>query len=98
MHKISVSVDTTPGTKKDVIITCGDQTVTVDIPDAVLLGVDGTKPEPSKMLVEVMTLVGRGLTELQVKSAYVAPKPTKPSPEPDWAVDVTGKPITEKAK
>jgi hypothetical protein len=103
MNKITLEVDTTPGTTKDVTITCGDQCVTCNIPDEVLLGVDGTKPDPRKLLVDVMAHLGQALAQLAVKSVYSKDKDptqtravsraadTQPSPSADWALGITEK-------
>jgi hypothetical protein len=89
MNKIQISVDTTPGTTKDVTLTCGDQKVTLDIPDQVFYGVDGRIPDPRYILRDICAHLAIALAKLEVTSTYV-PQSEPPPPNTDTFVIPVG--------
>lgn len=81
MNQIQLTVDTTPGTTKDVTIACGDQVVKVDIPDQVFYGVDGRIPDPRFILRDICEHLGPALAQLQVTSVFKPETEVPPAPE-----------------
>lgn len=93
MNKIELTCDTTPGTKKDLTLVCGDQTVTVDIPDEVFYGPDGHMPDPRFILRDVVNYLAPALGKLEVASTYVPPVPeTEAPPAPETKDQVSDEP------
>jgi hypothetical protein len=97
MNQIQIAVDTNPGTTKDVTLTCGDQVVTLDIPDQVFYGVDGRVPDPRFILRDICAHLGPALAQLQVTSVFrptTLPAPEAPS-APETKDQVSDEPEAE---